>query len=207
MSKMDIKYMVLGPVATNVYLVRNEERGEVVIIDPSDRADRIAATIKEAGDTPVAILLTHGHHDHIGAVEELKKEFGIEVYAHKDELALLADPSMSFARGITVTPDKLVEEGDKLSLAGFDIRVLHTPGHTAGSCCYYLPEENVLFAGDTLFCGSYGRTDLPTGDQATIEKSVARLLTDLPEDTAVCPGHESFTTVEFERRYNPLRPK
>ena len=211
MSKLNIKYMVQGMISTNVFLVQNTETKEVFIIDPADGAAAIADAVRGMDGRPVAILLTHGHFDHILAAEELKKEFQIPIIANAAEQEVLAITMRDLpnTRGLSchVSVDRLVNEGDVLDLAGFSVHVLHTPGHTKGSTCYYIPEEKVLFAGDTIFCGSYGRTDLPTGDQGQIEKSVARLLAELPDDVTICPGHESFTTVEFEKKYNPLRPR
>ena len=209
MSRMNIKYMVRGMVSTNIYLVQNTDTQEIFVVDPADDAEGIAAAVDEMGGTLAAILLTHGHHDHILAVDALREKYGVPVIAHELEQAVLGDPSLnlSASHGFTcaVAADRLVKEGDILEIAGFSVRVLHTPGHTAGSSCYYIEDEKVLFAGDTMFCGSYGRTDFPTGSMQDMEESIRRLLTELPDDVAVCPGHESFTSIEFEKKYNPLR--
>ena len=140
---------------------------------------------------------------------ELAADLALPIYAYSGENALMRDPrangSASLAGFVALcTAEREVTEGQMLKLAGFRIKVLHTPGHTAGSCCYYLPDEGILVSGDTLFRGSYGRTDLPTGSDAAILRSVRRLLKEIPEDTVVLPGHMGQTTIAFEKKYNPL---
>ena len=154
-----------------------------------------------------AILLTHGHFDHIYAVNDLKKRLDVPVYAYADEAVLMGDSwmnrSKAWAEAMTVKPDILLHDGDELDLAGFHIRVIHTPGHTAGSCCYYFEEEKILIAGDTLFYESYGRTDLDTGSEAAIMRSLREQLFLLPDDVEVYPGHGDSTTIGHEKKYNP----
>ncbi|MFQ9394009.1 MAG: MBL fold metallo-hydrolase [Lachnospiraceae bacterium] len=129
----------------------------------------MAAKLTEEGVTPKAILLTHGHRDHIGAVPELRKHYGIPVYVGAEDQEMLGDADKNLSTGLfgkpmTLQADQLLKDKDQLELAGFSIQVFHTPGHTPGGCCFYFPEEQVLFSGDTLFCGSVGRTDFP-GEQ------------------------------------------
>ena len=165
MSEMEVQSMVLGMVQTNVYLVKNKKTGELLVVDPADSPDRITRKAGEMDGKPAAILLTHGHFDHIGACAALRAKYGIMVYAEEHEKEVLMDTSKnlsgSWASPVTLEADRYVKDGDILRLAGFEIHVYHTPGHTIGSCCYYFPEEKALFSGDTLFCESYGRTDLP----------------------------------------------
>jgi len=161
------------------------------------------------GLKPEAILLTHGHFDHIMAAKELKETWNVPIYACEKEIDVLTDGQKSLVAGYfrepyTITPDVTVKEGDELSIAGFTWKVFETPGHTIGSCCYYIEKESVLFSGDTLFAGSYGRTDFPTGSGRQIAESVRRLLSTLPDDTMVYPGHMDTTTIGFEKKYNPL---
>ena len=161
------------------------------------------------GLKPEAILLTHGHFDHIMAAKELKETWNVPIYACEKEIDVLTDGQKSLVAGYfrepyTITPDVTVKEGDELSIAGFTWKVFETPGHTIGSCCYYIKKESVLFSGDTLFAGSYGRTDFPTGSGRQIAESVRRLLSTLPDDTMVYPGHMDTTTIGFEKKYNPL---
>ena len=205
---MKIESMVLGAVATNCYFAINEETKETIVIDPADRADVILKRAADEGLDFKAIFLTHGHGDHILAVPELREKTGIPVYASRAEEELLSDPrqnlmTMLFGRPLALKADVLLEDGQELTVAGMRFRVLLTPGHTPGGCCYYCQEAGVLFSGDTLFAGSVGRTDFPGGSFQTLLRSLADKIMPLPGDVRVCPGHQEETTVEEERRSNP----
>ena len=208
MGKIEISYRILGAIGTNTYFVINTEARETIIVDPADNAEYLLDQCEMRDYYISGIILTHGHFDHIYAVNDLKKHRDIPVYACAAEEKLLEDPelnrSAAWAEPYTVKADVLLNDGDEFDLAGFHIRMIQTPGHTAGSCCYYIEDEKVLFSGDTLFAGSYGRTDLPTGSQTAIAKSIREKLLTLPPDVQVYPGHEDFTTIEQERRYNPI---
>ncbi len=208
MSNIQIQSLVLGMVATNVFFLQNAETKELILIDPADRGDVIRQKTAEMEGIPVAILLTHGHFDHIEAVNELRETYHVPVYAHELEEEVLEDPmknlSGSWGQSLSLHADVLLKDKQEINLAGIRIIVLHTPGHTQGSCCFYLPDEKVLFSGDTLFCGSYGRVDFPTSSARSMEDSVFRLVHAIPEDVDVYPGHEMFTSIRFEKRYNPL---
>ena len=200
---MNIYVNVVGELMTNCYIIENEETKEVLIVDPGDDASGIAESIEERGEKPVAILLTHAHSDHIMAVPSLREIYsGLPVYIGEIEVPLLADGERNnpFGTSEGMTADHTVKEGDILDLAGFAIKVLHTPGHTAGSVCYYFEEEKVLAAGDTLFYHSYGRTDLPTGSGKAMFFTLKRLIHELPEDVQVLPGHGRATTIGFEKK-------
>ena len=203
-----LRYRVVGPIQTNVYFLTNEETGETLIFDPGDEAQKLKATVEKYKLKPAAILLTHGHVDHILAINDLRAAYGIPLYAGEKEQELLDriewNHSAVFGFPTRLKADHWVKEGDLLSLGGFRLKVLETPGHSAGSVCYYDAENGLLFSGDTLFCESYGRTDLPTGSETDMQRSIRRLLTELPPDTQVFPGHEGFTTVAHERMSNPL---
>lgn len=208
MSNLKIDQMVLGMVSTNCYLLSNKETKEVIIIDPADQANRIIEKCKELGVKPVAILLTHGHFDHMTAAGALKEFYKIPVYAHKKEEELLSNASMnlsaSWATPVVLKADRYVEDKDLLFLAGFSIEVIYSPGHTIGSVCYYICEEKVLISGDTLFCESLGRTDFPTSSTAQIIQSIRERLFPLPEEVTVYPGHDQVTSIGHEKQYNPV---
>ena len=154
MKKVMIEQLVLGMVGTNTWLIKNKESNELLIIDPADESARIEEKIDRMGGIPVAVLLTHGHFDHMLAADDLRDEYGIPIIACAAEQQVLTDSiknlSGSWASAHVLLADQWVCDGKKLELAGFSIEVFHTPGHTAGSCCYYLPEEEILFSGDTF---------------------------------------------------------
>lgn len=208
MEQMVIQSLILRPVGTNCLLVMNKETKEMLITDPGDDAAAIMEGVTRFGGNPVAVLLTHGHYDHIMAVEEVRDMFDVPVYAYGDEQEILRSPSLNLSgtwgEGFATKADHLLTDGEKLNMAGAEIEVLHTPGHTKGSCCFYLPQEKVLLSGDTLFAGSVGRMDFPTGSQAQMMESIHKLLSQLPEDTEVYPGHGETTTIGYEKRYNPF---
>lgn len=208
MKKLDLQKCILGMVYTNCYFLKNKETGELLLIDPAASPEKISEKIEEMQAKPAGILLTHGHYDHILAVEDIRKKYGIKVYACSEEQKMLLDPSVNmsgfFGGGCSVRPDVLLKDLDVFTAAGFSIQMIHTPGHTVGSCCYYIEEEGVLFSGDTLFYGSVGRTDFPGGSTAEIVRSLHKLVDSLPEETEVYPGHDASTTIGYEKRYNPF---
>ncbi len=207
MSKMRINHYVVGQVQTNCYVVINEVNKECFIIDPGASAKQLVERIRKDELSPVAILLTHGHFDHVGAAEELAKEFGVKIYAHEAERETLEDSNknVSWMVGASETyhADVFLKDQQEIEIAGFVIKVFHTPGHTKGGCCYYLKEEGVLFSGDTLFAQSVGRTDFPGGSMSQIVRSIKEKLMVLLDETTVYPGHGDPTTIETERMYNP----
>lgn len=209
MIQMQVEHLTVGPVQTNCYLAINKETKEAIIIDPGDDADRIGMRLKQLEAKPVAILLTHGHFDHAGAAKALAAQYDLLVYAHEKEAETLEDSRMNLSGPLaggatTYHADVFLKDEQELTLAGLHMRVLFTPGHTPGGCCYYFPREDVLFSGDSLFCGSVGRTDFPGGSMRTLVDSVRNKLMSLPENTIVYPGHDIETTIEQERMYNPF---
>lgn len=208
MGKLELQQCVLGPVYTNCYIAKNKETGEALIIDPADSPSKIELKVNAMGARPVAVLLTHGHFDHIMGVEAVREQYQIPVYACRQEEEMLREPSVNMTdqmgKSCSIRPDVFLDDLQVFEAAGFSIQMIHTPGHTKGSCCYYLKEEGVLFSGDTLFCGSVGRTDFPGGSASQIRNSLHRLLAALPDDTSVYPGHDTSTTIGYEKRYNPF---
>jgi glyoxylase-like metal-dependent hydrolase (beta-lactamase superfamily II) len=177
------------------------------VVDPGASAKQLADRIRAANLTPVAILLTHGHFDHAGGAAELAGAFHIPVYAFEKERETLEDPARNLStwdgEQLSYHADIYLQDEQEIELAGFSIRVLFTPGHTSGGCCYYLKEERALFAGDTLFAQSVGRTDFPGGSASQIIRSIQEKLMVLPDDVTVYTGHEDITTIGTERKYNP----
>lgn len=207
MGKLQIAHYMVGPVQTNCYFAINKEIKEALVIDPGEEAARLMQQIKAQGLTVAAILLTHGHFDHAGAAEELSTLCNAPIYAHEAEKETLESEKLNacwmIGKKETYRADLFVKDEQELDLAGFHIRVLFTPGHTKGGCCYYFPYENVVFSGDTLFQMSVGRTDLEGGSTSQIVRSIQEKLMPLPEQTVVYPGHGEATTIETERMYNP----
>lgn len=209
MSEIRVKTKVVGMVGTNCYLVYDEESRRAVIVDPGDAEAVISGECRNLKIKPEGILLTHGHFDHIMAADGLRKKWGAKIYACEKELEVLQDSSKNLVENYyrepySLTPDVTVKEGDVIELAGFSFKVMETPGHTIGSCCYYIEDQEVLFSGDTLFQLSYGRIDFPTGSARDMMASVKRLLRELPETVMVYPGHMDATTIGYEKKYNPL---
>ena len=192
---LNIRTLPLGAYQTNCYLVWEEASTSCVVIDPGYEPDAVLNEAKKLGKEIAAILLTHGHFDHVGAVRDLAAETGCPVYLHEADLSM---PPQMTAGPLYYT--HTYGEGDFVEKAGLSFKVLHTPGHTPGSVC--LCCENAMFSGDTLFWGSCGRTDLPGGSWSTIRVSLKRLAT-LSGDFDVYPGHGDHTTLSFERKYNP----
>ena len=206
MGALEIKTYPVGMLSTNCYFLIRKDTRQTVIIDPGADAERLKVKIEEQQFEPQAILLTHAHADHIMGVEYLKNAYQIPVYIHEADSETLryADRNLSvmFGADISLKADVCLKDQQELTLAGFEIRVLFTPGHTAGGCCYYLPQEHALMSGDTLFYDSIGRTDFPGGSMSELLRSVGDKLMTLPDETDVYPGHGEPTTIGREREYN-----
>ena len=208
MADLKVRHLVVGAVATNCYIAENRKTKEALIIDPGDNAARIEQIIKEDGVVPVAVLLTHGHFDHIMGIDDFLKAFPVPVYAGEDELPVIEDDRLNvssmYGPKYAFHGAQPVRDGQVIECAGIEVDVLQTPGHTVGGCCYYLPKEHRLFSGDTLFCASIGRTDLPTGSSSQLVRSVQEKIMTLPDDTKIYPGHMEETSVQFEKEHNPF---
>ena len=218
MSDLKIGRMVLGTCSTNTYFIYREGAEECVVIDPADYGRQIFANLKKNGLRTVGILLTHGHFDPIWGVEglraaanEVAENHGFEkvlVYACEAERELLGsvrkNVSEDAGRACAVDADVYVKDGEEIKIAGISCRLIATPGHTEGGCCFYFEEGNFCVCGDTIFQESVGRTDLPTGSMGTLVRSIKEKLYVLPEETKLYPGHGDSTTVGHEKRYNPF---
>ena len=202
--------LTVGQVAENTFIFRRDDSDTGLIVDPGEEAGRILGTLEQLGITKLeAILLTHTHFDHIGAVAPVAKATGAPVYCPDIETQVLADinayiPWEGFGPYEDWDAEETVNGGERLELAGFEIDVISTPGHSPGHVTYSVPDERVLFSGDVLFQGSVGRTDLPFGDWPTLLDSIKGLLDAFPDETGVYPGHMGITTLGAERATNPF---
>ncbi len=206
---MKIEVFSIGIMAANSYLVSNEETKEALFIDLGDCPDSLVDHIREEQLTIRAILLTHAHFDHIMGIKKFEETFPVPVYVEAEDLPMMEDPVLNestsyMAGGYSYEGATPVKDGDVLSLIGQDFLVLHTPGHSPGSCCYYVAEEGVLFSGDTLFAESVGRSDFAGGDEQALLTGIREKLLTLPEETHVYPGHMGETTIGHEKQYNPF---
>ncbi len=205
---MHFRQITSGSLGEHIYILGADGAGDVVVIDPGEAQPALDA-LERDGKNCVAVLLTHGHFDHIGGVRALKDAYGAKVYIHADDADMLKSNRASLAvlTGGQVKPaeaDVLLHGGETLALAGLTLDVIHTPGHTRGGVCYVLQSERKLFVGDTLFWEGAGRTDFPGGSEKDLYHSIADKLFSLEGDFDVYCGHEEDTTLDFERKHNPF---
>ena len=206
---MKIKKYVVGMIGTNCYLVINEETKETVMVDPGAYPAKVKNAVKEQGLKLKAVLLTHAHFDHIMGLSDVMEDVKVPVYVEEADLPMMTDGesnlSSTYVRGGYRFEEAVpVSDGQQLEIAGCQFRVIHTPGHPPGGCCYYMEQEGVLFSGDTLFQTSVGRSDFPGGSASALVRSVKEKLLVLPEETHVYPGHMEETTIGYEKLHNPF---
>lgn len=199
----------MGPYQANAWLAWDEARGEALLVDAGGEPDRLLEELASQGLRLAAILQTHAHADHIAALPEIVAATGAPVYLHPDAEPMLhsAEANLSALAGMPLTAPVSytpVRDGDRLQLLGREVRVYHTPGHAAGSVCFHLPGDEVVFTGDALFQGSIGRTDFPGGSMETLLEGIRRKLLVLPDETRVLAGHMGPSTIGRERRMNPF---
>lgn len=204
---MEIIPLIVGLLEVNCYIVGDSKKNEWAVIDPGGDPDKIVEIIKEKDAKIKFIINTHGHPDHTAANAIIKEKTSAPIYIHRQDGKLLSTLFTSFAsltgiKGVPSKPDRLLEDGEELSLGDIKLKVIYTPGHTRGGICLF--SDKILFSGDTLFAGSIGRTDLPGGSLKTLVASIKTKLFVLPDDTAVYPGHGPETTLEQEKRFNPF---
>lgn len=207
---IDVRMFTVGPVQENSFVVREPGSSTAVLVDPGDESERLLPGLQDLGvHTVAAILITHTHFDHVGAVAPVARATGAPVYCPKLETQVLANimdfvPWPGFGPFESYDADRTVEGGETLELAGLTFEVMFTPGHSPGHVTYALPAEDAVFSGDVLFQGSVGRVDLPGGDWPTLLRSIESLVDRFPEETTVYPGHMGITTLGRERATNPF---
>lgn len=206
---LEVEMLTVGQIGENCFLFRPQGGDELLIVDPGEEPERILAAVEATGATVSAILLTHCHFDHIGAVAPVARATGAPVYCPEIEVPVLADimayvPWAGFGPYESYEADEIVRGGEALELAGMEIEVVFTPGHSPGHVTYAVKGEPAIFSGDVLFQGSVGRVDLPGGDGATLLASIGKLMEAYPEETVVHPGHMGLTTLGAERATNPF---
>lgn len=208
MADLQVLEYNVGDIGTNCYFLVNTATKETIIVDPGGSAPELQRHIRELGLKPVAILLTHAHYDHAHHAKIMKEAYQIPVYVHEAERETLTDiqrnVSGMFGCPETYEADVFLKDGQEITLAGFPILVIHTPGHTPGGACYYFKENKILVSGDSLFCESIGRTDFPGGSMSSLVRSLKEKVMILPRDTEVLPGHMMRTTIGRECEYNPF---
>lgn len=205
---LKIGKIVMGSVQTNCYFLYVENHNKILVVDPADRGEYLYQAFDEKGFDVCGIILTHAHFDHIWGCNKLRELSGAKVYAWEEEKDLCESAGLNVSEDVgrpyVVTVDQYFKDSETVTIENMRFKVIGTPGHTKGSCCYYFEENGILISGDTLFEGSVGRTDLPTGSGKTLQQSLKTKLMCLPEETKVFPGHGGSTTIGEEKRYNPF---
>jgi glyoxylase-like metal-dependent hydrolase (beta-lactamase superfamily II) len=208
MAEVKIGKLVVGGYGTNCYILYREGSDDVIFIDPAQHGDMIYQKLQQKGLTVKGILLTHGHFDHIGGASALRQLSGAKIYALDEEQEVCESTHANVSEWAgcpcTIKTNAYLKDGDEITIADVTCKVIATPGHTKGSCCYYVEEAGILVCGDTIFEESVGRTDFPTGSSSTLVRSIKEKIFTLPDETVLYPGHGDSTTVEHEKKYNPF---
>lgn len=200
--------LILGSIRTNCHIVTDEASMDAVIIDPADEAEKILQAVSKKGCKVKAVLLTHGHFDHMYGAAQVIAELRVPLYAGEEEEELLENPSFNLSvmgdyGPVGLKADYWLKDGERLSLGTLSFTVISTPGHTKGGISYYMEEDGILFSGDTLFWEGVGRTDFPTGNGGVLVKSIQEKLMPLPDAVKVYTGHGAATQIDYERNNNP----
>ena len=196
---VELHIIVLNFLSVNCYIVNRQGSDRALVIDPGSSSDKIFKSVDSLGLKPEGILLTHAHVDHIGAVPDVAEKYGIPVWIHNDDIPLYNSPDNALKPWMDAV-ESLPQPVRECPRADMEFRVIHTPGHSRGSCCFYFPEDKFLISGDTLFEGTYGRTDFPGGSEIEIMHSIRERLLTLPKDVVVYPGHGGSTTIAAEQK-------
>ncbi|WP_053956103.1 MBL fold metallo-hydrolase [Inediibacterium massiliense] len=199
---MKIERLVVGSLQTNGYILYDEKSKEAFIIDPGDEASKFLNYIEKYGLNPIGIILTHYHHDHIGAVSSIQKKCHIPIFIHKDDVEGLKNPYLNYSEDISITPNKIVKDKDEIKGRNIILEVIHTPGHTPGGICLKVKNENIIFTGDTIFNIDIGRTDLAGSDPYAMLDSMKNKISKWEDDIVIYPGHGEKATMSFVRKNN-----
>ena len=204
---MRVEKFATGILGTNTYIVINEETKKAVVIDPAAYPKKMRLFVQEEGIEIEAILLTHGHFDHIMGIDAILEEFKVPVYVHENDAEMMINPQLNlsnvYTSGYVFRGSNLLRGRETLTFAGAEFKVIHTPGHTSGGCSYYVESDGILFSGDTLFYASIGRTDFETSSMSDMVRSIREKLFELPDETIVYPGHMGATQIGREKKINP----
>ncbi|MFT9496948.1 MBL fold metallo-hydrolase [Anaerosolibacter sp.] len=204
---MKFERFVVGMLESNSYIIYDEHSLEALVIDPGDESQTLLKYIQKNSLKVQGIVLTHYHYDHIGAVEEIKKKYDCSVYIHKKDAIGLKTPEINhsvggYRRPVAITADKLVSDGDQIQAGEVILEVIHTPGHTHGSMCLRVVNENIIFTGDTIFDDDLGRTDLEDGSEGEMKRSIVNKVSKWPDDIVIYPGHADHATMAYVRKKN-----